>query len=42
MKKTVYLDATIPNFLYDQREEAKIFVRVTNNWWNEERHYFEI
>ena len=42
MKKTVYLDATIPNFMYDQRQEAETFVRVTNSWWNEERHYFEI
>jgi len=42
MKKTVYLDATIPNFMYDQREEAEIFVNVTKTWWNEERQYFEI
>ncbi len=42
MRKTVYLDATIPNFMYDQREEAQVFVKVTNTWWNEERHYFEI
>ena len=42
MKKTVYLDATIPNFMYDQREEAKVFVDITNTWWNEERHNFDI
>ena len=42
MKKTVYLDATIPNFMYDQRQEAEVFVRVTNSWWNEERESFDI
>jgi len=42
MKKTVYVDATIPNFLYDQREEAQVFVKVTTTWWKEERHFFEI
>lgn len=42
MRKTVYLDATIPNFMYDQREEAKTFVKVTNDWWREERQFFDI
>jgi hypothetical protein len=38
----VYLDATIPNFMYDQRQEAEVFVRETNAWWTEERAYFDI
>lgn len=42
MRKTVYLDATIPNFMYDQREEARTFVKVTNDWWREERQFFDV
>ncbi len=42
MRKTVYLDATIPNFIYDRRKEAQVFVKVTNTWWQEERHYVDI
>ena len=42
MKKSVYFDATIPNFMYDQRQEAAVFVRETNSWWSEEREYFDI
>jgi hypothetical protein len=29
MKRTVYLDSTIPGYLYDQRKEIKTFVDIT-------------
>jgi len=42
MKRTVYLDSTIPSYLYDQREEIKTFVDITKKWWKEESSYFLI
>ena len=42
MKKTVYLDTTIPSYLFDERENIKLHIETTNQWWNEERHNFEI
>lgn len=42
MKKSVYLDATIPNYMFDARESLKTFVELTQRWWNEERQNFTI
>jgi predicted nucleic acid-binding protein len=42
MKQTVYLDTTIPSYLFDERESLKLHVEVTQKWWKEERDNFGI
>ncbi len=42
MKRTVYLDTTIPNYYFDKRESLKTFSEITRKWWKEERHNFDI
>jgi hypothetical protein len=37
-RNTVYLDATIPSYLYDRREDLRALVEATHHWWDEERH----
>lgn len=42
MRKSVYLDSTIPSYLFDERESIKTYVEVTKKWWDEERQNFDI
>ncbi len=42
MKKSVYLDTTIPSYLFDERESVKMHIDITRKWWTEERGNFEI
>ncbi len=42
MRKSVYLDTTIPSYLFDERSDIKTYVDVTNKWWNEEQYNFDI
>lgn len=42
MKKTVYLDTTIPSYLFDERESLKFSCDITRKWWNEESRSFDI
>jgi hypothetical protein len=42
MKKTVYLDSTIPSYLFDQRDSIRQFIEVTKKWWKEEREHFQV
>ncbi len=42
MKRTVYLDATIPSYLFDERESIKTYIEVTRKWWEEENSHFDI
>ncbi len=42
LKQTVYFDSTIPSYLFDEREELKAFIEVTNKWWNEESTNYDI
>ena len=42
MKHTVYFDATIPNYYFDERESLKTFVDITIKWWQEERDNYDI
>lgn len=42
MKKSVYLDTTIPSYLFDKRESLKYPCDITKNWWSEESSDFEI
>jgi len=41
-RPTVYLDTTIPSYLFDDREELKTLVQITKQWWEEERQQFEV
>ncbi len=42
MNKTVYLDTTIPSYLFDNRESIKMHIDATKKWWKQEKEYFEI
>lgn len=42
MRKTVYLDITIPNYYFDERESLKTFAEITRMWWQKERDGFSI
>lgn len=42
MTQTVYFDATIPNYYFDERESLKTFVEITKKWWEEEKDNFDI
>ncbi len=42
MTRTIYLDTTIPSYLFDEREELKTFVKITQQWWTEERQQFDL
>ena len=42
MKKQVYLDSTIPSYLFDERPGIRAFVEITKNWWQEERSDFDL
>ena len=42
MKRTVYLDSTIPSYLFEERKKLKTFVEITQRWWDEERHHFDL
>jgi predicted nucleic-acid-binding protein len=44
IKKSLYLDTTIPSYYYDQREELDIMYRkkVTKDWWTNEKDFFDL
>jgi hypothetical protein len=42
MKKSVYLDSTILSYLFDNRDSLKTYIEITEKWWNEERHNFNL
>jgi len=42
MKRSVYLDSTIPSYLYDERDSIKTYIEVTRRWWEEERKNFAL
>ena len=42
MKRMVYLDATIPSYLFDERESIEIYIEITKKWWREENSRFDI
>lgn len=42
MKKSVYLDSTIPSYLFDKRKEIINYINVTKQWWEEEKDNFNI
>ena len=42
MKSSVYLDTTIPSYLFDERDSIKLHIEMTKKWWDEESHNFDI
>lgn len=36
MKKKVYMDTTIPSYLFDNRPELKFLIDITKKWWEQE------
>lgn len=42
MKPTVYLDTTIPSYLFDERDSLKNYLETTRQWWEQERQHFEV
>jgi predicted nucleic acid-binding protein len=42
MRKTVYLDSTIPSYLFDKREGIREFIEITKEWWKQERVHFRV
>ena len=42
MKKSVYLDTTIPSYFFDERASLEYPGEITRKWWNEESQNFDI
>ncbi len=42
MKKTVYLDTSIPSYYFDEREGVRFQSEITKKWFREETDNFEI
>jgi predicted nucleic acid-binding protein len=44
IKRSLYLDTTIPSYYYDQRKELDIRYRrkITKAWWNDEKDFFDL
>lgn len=42
MKRSVYFDTTIPNYMYDQRESIKFETNYTKNWWQTESKHYDL
>ena len=33
MRKSVYLDSTIPSYMFDKKESIKNYIETTQKWW---------
>ena len=42
MKKKVYLDTTIPSYLFDNRSKMKFLIGITKKWWQEESSKYQV
>jgi len=42
MKRAVYLDTTIPSYLFDERKSIQYLCEITRKWWKEEKDNYEI
>lgn len=42
MRKTVYLDSTIPSFMFDERKSMKAIIELTKKWWKEESNDYAL
>lgn len=41
-KKTIYVDTTVPSYLFDERETIRSDIEVTRRWWREQRTKFSL
>ena len=42
MNKAVYLDSTVPSYMFDERESIKLHCDITRKWWRDESNNFDI
>ena len=42
MKRTVYLDSTIPSYNFDERKSLVFECKITRRWWDEESNNYNI
>jgi len=42
MKKTVYIETTIPSYYFNERKSIRTFVEITKQWWQNERLNYDI
>jgi predicted nucleic acid-binding protein len=42
MIRKVYLDTTIPSYLFDNRKDIRFLIDITKKWWNKESQKFLI
>jgi predicted nucleic acid-binding protein len=42
MNKAVYLDSTIPSYLFDKRESLETYTAITKKWWEEESENYRV
>jgi len=42
MKKTVYIDTTVPSYYVDTRPSLSVHIDRTRIWWDKERDYYEV
>ena len=42
MKKAVYLDSTVPSYMFDNRESIQLHCDITRKWWEEESNNFDV
>ena len=42
MNKTVYLDATVPSYYYEERPELTAFIDITKKWWDTQKENYEV
>jgi len=42
VRRAVYLDSTILNYLFDARASLQTYVEITQRWWEEERQHFDL
>jgi hypothetical protein len=42
MRRAVYLDSTIPSYLFDKRGSIRLYSDLTRKWWQEESENYDI
>ena len=42
MRRSVYIDTTIPSYYVDERPILRLHIDRTRQWWDEERHLYDL
>jgi predicted nucleic acid-binding protein len=42
MRRSVYIDTTIPSYYVDERAVLRLHIDRTRQWWDEERHLYDL